>query len=64
MVEQIVNVIATGVAYTTPILLVAMGENFSERAGVIVLAVEGEMLVAAFCSFIAVSATGNYLIGT
>jgi general nucleoside transport system permease protein len=63
MLDQMVSVFASGIAFTTPILLAAIGENFSERAGVIVLAVEGEILAAAFCSFIVVSSTGNYFLG-
>lgn len=63
MFDQVISVIATGIAFTTPILLAAIGENFSERAGVIVLAVEGEILAAAFCSFIVVVFTGSYLLG-
>jgi general nucleoside transport system permease protein len=63
MVDQIVAVIASGVGFTTAILFAAIGENFAERSGVIVLAVEGELLASAFCSFIVVSLTKNILLG-
>jgi simple sugar transport system permease protein len=63
MVDQVVNIITSGIVFSVPILLAAIGETFSERAGIIVLAVEGEILAGAFTSFIVVNTTGNYFLG-
>lgn len=43
----IVGVLAAGVRLATPILLAALGEVFAERAGVLKISIEGEMLVGA-----------------
>jgi general nucleoside transport system permease protein len=46
-----VVVIATGVAYGTPLLYAALGELLAERSGVLNLGVEGMMLVGAVMGF-------------
>ena len=46
-----VVVIASGVAYGTPLLYAALGELLAERAGVLNLGVEGMMLVGAVMGF-------------
>ena len=48
---------------TTPILLPAVGELISERAGVLNVGLEGMMLAGAFFSFWAAWATGSLLLG-
>ena len=50
----LVVVIASGVAYGTPLLYAALGELLAERAGVLNLGVEGMMLVGAVLGFWAV----------
>jgi general nucleoside transport system permease protein len=50
----LVVVLASGVAYGTPLLYAALGELLTERAGVLNLGVEGMMLVGAVMGFWAV----------
>ena len=47
----LVVVIASGVAYGTPLLFAALGELLAERSGVLNLGVEGMMLVGAVMGF-------------
>jgi general nucleoside transport system permease protein len=49
-----VVIIASGVAYGTPLLFAALGELLAERSGVLNLGVEGMMLVGAVMGFWAV----------
>ncbi len=48
----LVGVLAAGVRLATPILLAALGEVFAERAGVLKISIEGEMLIGALCGFL------------
>jgi simple sugar transport system permease protein len=50
----LVVVIASGIAYGTPLLFGALGELLAERAGVLNLGVEGMMLIGAVMGFWAV----------
>jgi general nucleoside transport system permease protein len=47
----LVVVIASGIAYGTPLLYASLGELLTERAGVLNLGVEGMMLVGAVMGF-------------
>ncbi len=47
----LVVLIATGIAYGTPLLFASLGELLAERAGVLNLGVEGMMLVGAVMGF-------------
>lgn len=48
---------------TVPILLAALGELFSERAGVLNVGLEGYMLVGAFFAYLVTWASGSLLLG-
>ncbi|HWJ44555.1 MAG TPA: hypothetical protein VNR63_04140, partial [Gaiellaceae bacterium] len=50
----LVVVLASGIAYGTPLLYAALGELLAERSGVLNLGVEGMMLVGATMGFWAV----------
>ena len=50
----LVVVIASGIAYGTPLLYASLGELLAERSGVLNLGVEGMMLVGAVMGFWAV----------
>jgi ABC-type uncharacterized transport system permease subunit len=52
----IVTLLAAGVRMSVPILLPATGEIFAERAGILNINLEGQMLMGAFVSFL----TGFY----
>jgi len=47
----------------TPLIFTAIGEIFSERAGVLNIGLEGTMLVGAFCGFATAFASGNIPLG-
>jgi ABC-type uncharacterized transport system permease subunit len=55
----LVVLIASGVAYGTPLLYAALGELLAERSGVLNLGVEGMMLVGAVMGFWGVQRTGS-----
>ena len=55
----IVGLLAATVRFATPILLAALGEAVSERAGTLNIGIEGIMLVGAFLSAWAAVATGS-----
>jgi ABC-type uncharacterized transport system permease subunit len=48
----LIGVLAAGVRLATPILLAALGEVFAERAGVLKISIEGEMLIGALFGFL------------
>ena len=55
----VVVVLASAVAYGTPLLYAALGELLAERSGVLNLGVEGMMLVGAVMGFWAVQRVGG-----
>lgn len=55
----VVVVMASAVAYGTPLLYAALGELLAERSGVLNLGVEGMMLVGAVTGFLAVQTVGG-----
>jgi general nucleoside transport system permease protein len=55
----VVVVLASAVAYGTPLLYAALGELLAERSGVLNLGVEGMMLMGAVMGFLAVQHVGG-----
>ncbi len=55
----VVVVLASAVAYGTPLLYAALGELLAERSGVLNLGVEGMMLLGAVMGFLAVQELGG-----
>lgn len=55
--------IAGTVTVTVPLLLVGLGEQISEKSGVLNLGLEGMMLVGAFCGFAVAYASGSFAYG-
>ena len=62
-VTIIVSILAATVRIATPLLLAALGELVSERAGILNLGVEGNMLMSAFCGFIFTYISGSLWAG-
>lgn len=61
--EPIMPLIATAIATSTPLVYAAIGETFTERAGVINLSAEGTVMLAAMGGFGAALTTGSVLVG-
>lgn len=55
--------LAAVLAAAAPLVIAAMGETLSERAGVINLSLDGTMLLAAMTGFAVALTTGNLLLG-
>lgn len=49
--------------FTIPLLIVALGGMFSERSGVVNIALEGIMTMGAFCSILFLNLSGNSMSG-
>jgi ABC-type uncharacterized transport system permease subunit len=60
---NIAVLIASLMVASVPILLAALGEMVTERAGVLNLGVEGMMIMGAICGFIAAVSTGSPILG-
>jgi ABC-type uncharacterized transport system permease subunit len=58
-----IGLFAAAVRLAMPVLLAALGEIVAERAGVLNLATEANMLVGAFVGFWVAQATGNLWVG-
>ena len=59
----LVSLLAGTIRLATPILMPALGQIYTQRAGILNLGVEGTMLVSAVCGFSVVSATGSLWFG-
>ena len=55
--------LGSGLVASVPLLLAALGESFSERAGLLNLGVEGMMLMGAFVGFLAALSTESIYFG-
>lgn len=55
----LVNLIAATLRVSTPILLAAIGETYSERAGILNLGIEGIMFFGAFVGFFVADQSGS-----
>jgi simple sugar transport system permease protein len=60
----VVNILASTIRISTPILIAALGELVTERSGIMNLGVEGTMLMGAFVGFMVTFQTNSLLLGT
>lgn len=58
---QITAVVVASVAFSTPLVLAALGALISDRAGVFAIGMEGYMLVGAFTAAVASHAAGEWV---
>ncbi|GEO83311.1 MULTISPECIES: ABC transporter permease [Alphaproteobacteria] len=56
-------ILLTVITASTPLVIAAMGELVTERAGVLNLGVEGMMIIGAVCAFAGAQLSGSALIG-
>lgn len=59
----IIGILAASIRLATPILLTALGEIFTERAGILNLGLEGIMLMGALSGFLGAFWTGSLWLG-
>lgn len=59
-----VSVLTAAVRIAIPLLLAAVGEMVTERAGILNLGIEGTLTFAAFGAFVTVDQTGSLILGT
>ncbi len=59
----LISTFARALAFSTPLLLAALGEIYAERAGVVNLAVEGMMIMGAITGFAVATTTDSILLG-
>ncbi|KKM04234.1 hypothetical protein LCGC14_1766270 [marine sediment metagenome] len=64
IIELLTSILAGGVLLSVTILFVSIGEVYNERAGVINLALEAIITLAAFVGLWVTSETGNFFLGT
>jgi ABC-type uncharacterized transport system permease subunit len=57
------NLFYSSIIYTTPLLLAAIGGYYSEKAGLVNIALEGEMLIGAFTAVAGAWWTGSLVLG-
>ena len=59
----IISIFAATIRIATPLILAALGELITERAGILNLGVEGTMLMGAFMAFVGTYFSGSIVIG-
>src|SRR5260221_14467231 len=62
--NTLINALAGIVRNGSPLMLAAIGETFTERAGVVNLSLDGSLMLSALAGFVVASNTQNILLGT
>lgn len=60
---EIIQILATAIANSTPLIFACIGETINERAGIINLSAEGTLLMGAMTGFAITKYTNNLLFG-
>lgn len=63
MEAQLITILATAIATSTPLIFACIGETLTERAGVINLSLEGTMLLSAMTGFAIAKYSNSLLLG-
>lgn len=63
MDEQLINTLNSIVATATPLVIAALGETITERAGVINLSLDGSLALCALAGFVAALSSGSLIVG-
>ncbi|MBN2909396.1 ABC transporter permease [Polycladomyces sp. WAk] len=63
MLNTLTSILQTTILYSTPLILAAMGGLYSERSGVVNIALEGLMTIGAFTAAVTTIFTGNPWLG-
>ncbi len=63
-VAIIINILASTLRISTPLLLASMGELVTERSGIWNMGCEGTMLMGAFVGFLITNKSGSLILGT
>jgi len=56
-------ILVSGVTAATPLILAGVGETIREKAGILDIGIEGEMLAGAFLAWVAARASGSAAVG-
>lgn len=62
--NTLINALAGIIRNGTPLILAAVGETFTERAGVVNLSLDGSLMLSALTGFVVASNTGSVVFGT
>lgn len=63
MSEEFLRTLSSVIANATPLVIAAIGETLTERAGVINLSLDGSIILASVAAFVVAFATGNAALG-
>lgn len=63
MIEAFTSLLTSGISLATPLLLAALGEIIIEKSGIINIALEGMMLIAAFFAMYVALISGSPILG-
>jgi ABC-type uncharacterized transport system permease subunit len=63
MIDNLITIVQTTLMYATPLILAGIGGLYSERSGVVNIALEGLMTIGAFTAAVFTILTGNAWLG-
>ena len=63
LIAALPDIFAASVRMCVPLLLVALGELYSERAGLVNIGLDGLMTIGAFIGFVVAYKSGNLWLG-